>query len=469
MDAFRSAIELAEQIRAREVSPTEVAEFYLDRVDRLDPELNAFCLCTDDDVRAAARRATELVSTTPAEELPPFHGVPIPVKDLYDVEGWPTSHGSLGAADTPAEADDLAVARLRAAGFVLFGKTNSPELGSISFTENDRFGATRNPWDPSRTPGGSSGGAGAAVAAGMAPIAHGSDGGGSIRIPASCNGLVGLKPSRNRVPNGVNSLEGFTSNGSLTRTVADTAAVLDIIGRPDPLAWYNAPPPERPFLSQLDVAPGRLRIGLTSTPTIPMPVDPEVEAVHAETARLLAELGHEVVPVELSVPDVDRFISSFTAVWNTGSAGYAIDPERLEPLNRTLRDLAIEMDSLAYVDAVYQTQLICRGLVAPFGRDFDVLLTPTMSVLPPPVGSVWVGTESEPIMALLNCYPMAVFTSVWNVTGMPAISLPLGQSASGLPIGMQFVGGPWQEGLLLRLARQLELAAPWHDRRPPVA
>ncbi len=469
MDAFRSAIEWAEQIRAREVSPTEVAEFYLERVDRLDPELNAFCLRTDDDVRAAARRATELVSTTPAEELPPFHGVPIPVKDLYDVEGWPTSHGSLGAADTPAEADDLAVARLRAAGFVLFGKTNSPELGSISFTENDRFGATRNPWDPSRTPGGSSGGAGAAVAAGMAPIAHGSDGGGSIRIPASCNGLVGLKPSRNRVPNGVNSLEGFTSNGSLTRTVADTAAVLDIIGRPDPLAWYNAPPPERPFLSQMDVTPGRLRIGITSTPTIPMPVDPEVEAAHAETARLLAELGHEVVPVELSVPDVDRFISSFTAVWNTGSAGYPIAPERLEPLNRTLRDLAIEMDSLAYVDAVYETQLICRGLVAPFGRDFDVLLTPTMSVLPPPVGSVWVGTESEPIMALLNCYPMAVFTSVWNVTGMPAISLPLGQSASGLPIGVQFVAGPWQEGLLLRLARQLELSAPWHDRRPPVA
>ena len=186
-----------------------------------------------------------------------------------------------GSTNQPAPADDLVVARLRRAGFVLSGKTNTPELGTISYTENERFGATRNPWDPERTPGGSSGGAGAAVASGMAPIAQASDGGGSIRIPSSCNGLVGLKPSRNRIPNGVNSIEGFSSAGVVTRTVADTAALLDILGQPDPLAWYNAPPSERPFAALAGETPGRLRIGMTSTPAVAMPVDPEVLAAHA--------------------------------------------------------------------------------------------------------------------------------------------------------------------------------------------
>jgi amidase len=469
MDAFRSAVEWADAIRLREVSPSEVTELYLARIDRLDPQLNAFCLRADDDARAAARRATDAVMSTPAEELPPFHGVPIPIKDLYNVAGWPTSHGSQASSPEPVGTDDLSVARLRAAGFVLLGKTNTPELGSISYTENERFGATRNPWDVSRTPGGSSGGAGAAVAAGLAPIGHASDGGGSIRIPASCTGLVGLKASRNRIPAEVNGGEGFSTNGVLTRTVADTAAVLDILGRPDPLGWYNVTPPEFPFaeLARRDV--GRLRIGITSTPAIPMPIDPEVLAAHAAAAELLVQLGHEVVPVELSLPDVDTFIGAFTAVWNTSSAGLPLDPDRLEPLNRALRDQALELDSIAYVESVYATQLLGRPLIEPFGSQFDVLLTPTLSCLPPEVGAVWNGTDIDPVMALLNCFPMAVFTSVWNVTGLPAISLPLGQSETGLPIGMQFVGGPGREALLLQLATQLEAAAPWADRRPVVS
>jgi len=469
MDAFRSATEWADAIRARAVSPVEVADLYLERMDRLDPELNAFSFRADDEVRAAAKAAADAVVSTPADELPPFHGVPLPIKDLNNVAGWPTSYGSRGASADPVAADDLVVARFRAAGFVFTGKTNTPELGTISFTENDRFGATRNPWDTTRTPGGSSGGAGAAVASGMAPLAHASDGGGSIRIPSSCNGLVGLKPSRNRVPNGVNAIEGFGISGVVARTVADSAAALDIVGRPDPLGWYNAPPPEAPFADLAKRSPGRLRIGITSTPPLAMPVDPEVLAAHAATAELLAGLGHDVFPVELTMPDVDLFVQSFTTVWNTASAGLPLEPTALEPLNRALRDLGTALDSISYVEAVYRTQLLSRIITAPFGERFDVLLTPTMACLPPPVGSVWAGADADPVMPLLNCFPMAVFTSVWNVTGLPAISLPLGRSASGLPIGMQFVAGAWQDAVLLQLATQLESAAPWAAVRPTVS
>ena len=469
MDAFRSAIDWAAAIRRREVSPVEVAEFYLDRIDRLDPQLNAICFRADDDVRAAAKQAAATVMSTPVEELPPFLGVPMPIKDLNDVAGWPTTYGSMGGSSAPVDADDLAVARLRRAGFVFLGKTNTPELGTISCTENTRFGPTRNPWDTTRTPGGSSGGAGAAVAAGLAPIAQASDGGGSIRIPSSCNGLVGLKASRNRVPSLVNMTEGFSTDGVVSRTVADTAAALDVIGRPDPLGWYNAPPSPRPFALLATEAPPRLRIGTTATPLIPMPVDPEVLAAHAAAAELLAGLGHDVFPVELPVPDTDQFVQAFTTVWNTGSAGAPIDVAAMEPLNLALRQQALALDSIAYVEAVYRTQLMSRPIMAPFGEAFDVLLTPTMACLPMEVGAVWAGADLDPVMPLLNCFPMAVFTAVWNITGLPAISLPLGRSAGGVPIGMQLVGGPWQDGLLLQLATEVERAAPWALHRPPVS
>lgn len=469
MDAFRSAIDWADAIRRREVSPVEVADLYLDRIDRLDPQLNAFCFRADDDVRVAARQAAQIVISTPVDQLPPFVGVPIPIKDLNDVAGWPTTYGSRGGSSEPVSADELVVDRLRSAGFVLLGKTNTPELGTISCTENLRFGPTRNPWDPSLTPGGSSGGAGSAVASGMAPIAHASDGGGSIRIPASCNGLVGLKASRNRVPNGINSIEGFATDGVLSRTVADTAALLDVLGRPDPLGWYNAPPPSQPFAELVKGHPGRLRIGVSASPPVPMPVDPEVLAAHAAAADLLADLGHDVFAVEVSMPDVDAFINAFTVVWNTGSAGAALDPAAMEPLNIALRDQALALDSIAYVEAVYRTQLMGRSLVASFGQQFDVLLTPTMACLPPAVGSVWAGTDIDPVMPLLNSYPMAVFTAVWNVAGMPALSLPLGRSAGGVPIGVQLVAGPWQDALLLQLGAQIEAATPWANARPVVS
>jgi amidase len=467
IEAFRSATDWAAAIRSKEVSPIEVAELYLERMDRLDPELNAFCLRDDDTVRAAARTATDAIAN--GDALGPFHGVPLPIKDLNPVGGWPTSYGSEGGSSAPSPFDDAVVSRFRAAGFVFTGKTNTPELGTISCTENTRFGATRNPWDPNHTPGGSSGGAGAAVASGMAPIAHASDGGGSIRIPASCNGLVGLKPSRNRITNLVNGIEGFATDGVLTRTVADTAAALDVLAVPDPQFWYNAPPETESFATSTRREPGRLRIGITATPTLDIPVDHEVFAAHAAAAELLAGLGHDVFEVDLSVADPDAFVASFTVVWNTGSAGLPIDVTKMEPLNLALRAQAQAVDSVAYVDAVYRTQLLCRQLIAPFGSQFDVLLTPTMACLPPEVGSVWAGADLDPVMPLFNCFPMAAFTAVWNVTGMPAISLPLGQSASGLPIGVQLVGGAWQDALLLRLAAQIEQAAPWSGRCPTVS
>lgn len=218
IDPFTPAVELAAAIRRKEVSPVELADCFLERMDRLDPRLNAFCHRADDDVRKAASTAADAVARAASvDDLPPFHGVPLPVKDLADVAGWPTTHGSAGAGQTPAEASDPVVRRFVDAGFVLLGKTTTSEFGSLPFTESDALGISRNPWDPDRTPGGSSSGAGAAVAAGMAPIAHAEDGGGSIRIPASCNGLVGLKPTRGLVTNAVVEVEGLGTGGVLTR------------------------------------------------------------------------------------------------------------------------------------------------------------------------------------------------------------------------------------------------------------
>jgi amidase len=348
--------------------------------------------------------------------------------------------------------------------------TNSPEFGTVSYTESEAHGVTRNPWDLERTPGGSSGGAGAAVASGMAPIAHASDGGGSIRIPASCNGLVGLKPSRNRVPNGVNELEGFATSGVVTRTVAETAAVLDVIGRPDPLGWYNAPPPDGPWSMAAREEPGRLRIGFTTTPPVDVPMDDAcIEAVR-RTADALAGLGHDVEEAELSLPDADAFVEAFGIVWNVGSAGVPLeDWDAIEPLNAALRRAGQSTDSVSYVEAVMRTQLLARPLMAHFVDGLDVLVTPTMAVEPPPCGSVWVGCDVEPMLGLMNCFPMAVFTSVWNVTGLPALSLPLHEAPSGLPVGVQFVAGPWREDVLLQLGTTLEQAMPWKDRRPAIA
>ena len=471
IDPFMPAVELAAAIRRKEVSPVEVADCYLDRIDELDPQLNAFCHRADDDVgKAASAAADAVVQAASAEDLPPFHGVPLPIKDLLDVAGWPTTHGSAGASRAPAPLSDPVVQRFVDAGFVLLGKTTTSEFGTVPFTESKALGISRNPWDPDRTPGGSSSGAGAAVAAGMAPIAHAEDGGGSIRIPASCTGLVGLKPTRGLVTNMTVSLEGFVTSGVLTRSVADTAAALDVLARHDPAAWWSPPTPPRSFAAAMTMDPPRgLRIGvLAGSPIDGLAVDPACAAAVDTTVSALASAGHHVLDTPLPLPPPGDLIAAFTTIWNTGGAGIALaDPDRVEPHNRALRDAARATDSWAYAEGVTKTQQLSRRIVEGFLASFDLLVTPTMACLPPPVGAWRAGTDDDPLMALVNSYPMAVFTSLFNVTGQPAISVPIHHDqATGLPVGVQIVAAPWREDLLLQVSRTLELAHPWTDRRP---
>ncbi|WP_217553543.1 amidase [Streptomyces sp. GbtcB6] len=472
-DSFTPAVELAAAVRRKEISPVEVAEICLRRMDELDPRLNAFCHRADDDVRkAAAVAADQVVRAASPDDLPPFHGVPLPVKDLADVAGWPTTHGSAGAGRAPAPVSDPVVRRFVDAGFVLLGKTTTSEFGALPFTESEALGISRNPWDPDRTPGGSSSGAGVAVAAGMAPIAHAEDGGGSIRIPASCTGLVGLKPTRGLVGNATVVVEGLGVSGVVTRTVADTAAALDVLARHDPGVWWSPPSPRGSFTAATAAgAPAGLRIGvLTDSPVGGIGVDPACVTAVEVTLRALESAGHHVVDTALPLPPTDELIAAFTTIWNVGAAGIDLaDPERVEPHNRALREAARSVDSWSYVEAVQRAQHLSRRIVEGFVDSFDLLVTPTMACLPPRVGAWRAGTEDHPLAALLNSYPMGVFTSVFNVTGQPAVSLPVHHDeATGLPVGVQLVAAPWREDLLLQVSRALELALPWNGRRPPV-
>ncbi|HEX5118369.1 MAG TPA: amidase [Pseudonocardiaceae bacterium] len=467
-DPFLSALELAGAIRRREVSPVEVADCYLDRMDELDPHLNAFCHRADDDVRKAASAAADAVARAdPTDDLPPFLRVPLPIKDLLDVAGWPTTYGSSATGRVPAAESDPVVQRFVDAGFVLLGKTTTSEFGTVPFTESETLGVSRNPWDPDRTPGGSSSGAGVAVAAGMAPVAHAADGGGSIRVPASCNGLVGLKPTRGLVTNAVVEVEGMGTNGVVTRSVADTAAALDVLARHDPGAWWSPPTPSRSFADAVTAPPPKaLRIGVLAES--PLAVDPACTAAVDKTLRALESAGHHVVDTPLPLPPAEELIGAFTTIWHIGGAGIErADPSRVEPHNRALRAAAEATDSWAYVQAVRKTQHLSRRIVEGFLAAFDVLVTPTMACLPPPIGAWRAGMAEDPLRPLLNSNPMGIFTSLFNVTGQPAISLPIHQDdATGLPVGVQLVAAPWREDLLLQVSRTLELAHPWADRRP---
>jgi amidase len=391
------------------------------------------------------------------------------VKDLFDVAGWPTTYGSAGAGRAPAATSSPAVRRFVDAGCVPLGKTTTSEFGAISFTESDALGVTRNPWGPDRTPGGSSGGAGAAVAAGMAPLALGGDGGGSIRVPASCNGLVGLKPTRGRVAGAAVELEGLVTSGVVARSVADAAASLDVLAGHDPAAWWSPPAPPVSFADAARRRPPALRVGvLADAPIDAIRVDPACAAAVDTVLRELEAAGHHVLDTPVHVPPPDELIAAFTAIWNLGGAAYPLaDPEAVEPHNRALREAARGIDSWAYAQAVHRTQRLSRDVVEAFVARFDLVVTPTMACLPPPVGAWRSGTDEEPMMALLNCYPMAVFTSLFNVTGLPAISVPAHHDdATGLPVGVQVVAAPWREDLLLQVARSLEESVGWTGRHP---
>lgn len=463
---LRSARRVAEDIRRRRVSPIEVLEACLERVDRWNPQLQAVIWRNDDEARQAARQATDAVMHRP-EQLGPFHGVPIPIKDLTRVNGWPTTYGSAAAPDAPSAESELVVDAFVRAGFILTGRTNTPEFGPLTAAENDRYGLTRNPWDLGRTPGGSSGGASSATAAGLFPLAHGNDGGGSIRIPASCCGLVGLKVSRGRVPARFTWWEGAAVEGVVTNDVADTAAVLDVISGVDAGCWYNAPAPSRPFSDEVGADPGRLRVGLVTAAPLGLPVDTACVAAAEAACRMLQALGHAVEPAVFEVPDA--VLSHYLKMVNGGLADFdGIDWERAEPHIQTARRAALEVDSLSYIRAVHELQRFSRGFTARWGREFDLLVTPTMAIEPPEVGTVLHAAHDSRGELMLPVVQMAIFTSMFNVTGLPAISLPLHVAPSGLPVGVQLVGGPWGEAQLLRVAGQLERAYPWAARHPPV-
>ncbi len=329
-----SALELAAALRGGELSAVELLDACLAAVDELNPRLNAVIWRNDEDGRAAAAAADRRLAagaSSPAGETAPFLGVPLPIKDLTPVAGWPVTYGSRGAPAGASADSELVVDALARAGFVLCGRTNTPEFGVLTVAENDRYGISRNPWDPNRSPGGSSGGAAAAVAGGMFPIAHANDGGGSIRIPASYCGLVGLKPSRGRVPRLAQSWLGAVVEGVVARTVADSAAVLDAIAAPDPLAWYNAPAPARPFAHETDTPPGSLRVGLMAQAPLGMPTDEPCSAAARAAAATLEELGHTVEEVE--VPTIsEELIPPFIALTVGGLADYeGVDWTAVEP------------------------------------------------------------------------------------------------------------------------------------------
>ncbi len=462
-----SALDLAAALRARELSAVELLEACLAAVDAGNPELNAVIWRDDEAARTAAGAADARLA---AGEETAFLGVPIPIKDLTAVAGWPVTYGSAAAPEGVSEESELIVESLLEAGFVLCGRTNTPEFGPITVAENSRYGNTRNPWDPSRASGGSSGGASAAVAGGMFPIAHANDGGGSIRIPAAYCGLVGLKSSRGRIPRRAQAWMGAVVEGVIVRTVADAAVALDVTAGPDPLAWNNAVPPARPFGEELGASPGPLRIGLMAEAPLGIPTDPACVAAARDAAALLEELGHTVEEVE--VPTISaELVPAFTAMASAGLADYdGVDWERVEPHNRHAHQAATEeISAYEYVRAAQDLERLSRREVAAWGREFDVLLTPTSAILPPPSGSVLEAQHAAPEAATFETVASVCFSAFGNITGLPSISLPLFWTDEGLPVGTMLTGAPFDEATLIRLGAQLEAARPWADLAPAAA
>jgi amidase len=462
-----TALEQAGLISERKLSPVELVDHYLDRIERYNPALNAYVTVAGEHARAAALQAEEAVTANAT--LGPFHGVPIPIKDLFETKGIKSTFSCRALADFIPDQDDNVVTKIKGAGAIMIGKTNTSEFGTVPFTESELNGVCHNPWNTDRTAGGSSGGAGAAVAARLAPVAHGSDGGGSVRIPSSCNGVFGIKPSRGRISAGPRLAEywhGFSTSGSLARSVADGAALLDVMQgymTGDP---YTAPPPARPYLDEVGRDPGALRIGFTHTSPNEIDIHPDCIAAMEDAARLLESLGHHVVE---AAPDgwIEQSLQpQFVQLISTGTAIVDFLPkDQLEPLNRYLIESAHGISSVVHMQALMTIQQWARRIVAWWDH-FDVLLTPTLAM--PPVENGYVFSDDDPFMALVRSGLFIPFNPPFNVTGQPAVSVPLHWNSEGLPIGVQLAGPPNGEALLIRLSAQLEEARPWRDKYPPL-
>ncbi|MCW3026818.1 MAG: amidase [Solirubrobacterales bacterium] len=468
---FRPATELAGMVRSGEVSARELVEASLGRIEELNPKLNAF-------VDVDAERALATADRIGSGDERPFAGVPVAIKNNRPVEGLRLTYGCSLMADNLCEYDHNITRRLKDAGFVIVGTTTLPEYGILPTSEARLFGPTRNPWDLERTPGGSSGGSAAAVAAGIVPVAHGNDGGGSIRIPAACCGLVGLKPARGRIsaaPELGDSSLGI--DGMLTRTVADTAAILDVLAGYEPGDATWAPPPLEPFAEAAAREPGRLRIAATTLPPIPdAVVDPVCSGAVAEAAELLRSLGHEVE--EVTPPwQIEGLSELFGAVFSVHIslsiaysgmvAGREPTAEDMEPMSWAIFSMVKKLGAVENMAAVVQLQSHTRRLVS-FLEPYDALLTPALAERPLPLGTLDTAAP-EPMSTFTRSGLFTPFTPVFNASGQPGISLPLYEGEDGLPLGVQIVGRPAGEGALLALAAQLEEARPWAQRRAPLA
>jgi amidase len=467
---FRPATELAGLVRSGDLASRELVEAALERIEVLEPELNAFCHLDPE----GALTAAELVK--PGDPRP-FAGVPIAIKDTVEMAGWPYTLGSEIFGDFVPEYDAFVVRRLRDAGFVPLGKTSLPEFGILPVTEPRRFGPTRNPWDTDRTPGGSSGGSAAAVAAGMVPLAHATDGGGSIRIPAACCGLVGLKPARGRVSRGPTQGDDIlVQDGVLTRTVAESSELLDVLAGYEPGDASWAPPPPEPFAAAARRDPGRLRIGLTVAAPVEAELDPQCERAVQDAAALLASLGHEVEEVEAPWTGQD-LLFVFALVFGTPVAmgvffgaqvtGREPTEELVEPLSWRMWSEVQRRTPLDYLLARTQLSSVARGVVRLWD-DHDVVMTPALAQRPVRIGEIDACSD-DPWQDFLRSSKFTPYAALFNVTGQPAISIPLFQGDDGLPLGVQLAGRPADEATLLSLAAQLEAARPWAERRPELA
>ena len=469
-----SALDQAAAIRRREFSSLELTEHYIARTDATGDTVGAFITRTDDLAREAARAVDQRVAEAdPHEQLGPLFGTVVPAKDLVFVAGVRCTLGS-AAYDITPYGDDHVVTRMRQGGLVITGKTNTPEFGLPCYTEPDVAPPARTPWDLTRSAGGSSGGAAAAVAAGLASAGHGSDGGGSIRIPASVTGLVGIKPSRGRISNGPlrDPVGELPHQGVLARSVRDAAALLDVLAGPfldDP---FPAPPLPlgETFLAAAGRDPGRLRIGRYLTPVIAAAdVDPHCVAAYEEASALLSSLGHEVE--DIAPPFTPDSVAAFESVWSVLALLTPVLPDdeaRLMPLTRWLRERGRRVTGIELAGSVSMMRLITRMVVNATAA-YDVVLTPTLAALPSPIGGL--RDDDDPAADFEAQKRFTPFTAPYNITGQPAMSVPLSWplvDGVTLPVGVQLVGRPFTETTLIAVAAQLEEAAPWGHRRPPV-
>lgn len=468
--ASYDAIGLMDLVRRGDTTPRELRDCALAAIEALNPRLNFVVSRSNADAAAAL--------AAPRDDAP-FAGLPFLVKEGVGMKGQPAMLASRLAPDLLADSDTELVLRLKRAGVVILGSTAAPELGNAPTTESVLHGPTRNPWNPDHMTGGSSGGASAAVAAGVVPVAQSSDGGGSIRTPAHCCGVLGLKPTRGRTPQGPKSFGGFFGLGIAhvtTRSVRDSAAFLDILQGDEPGALYRVGPPSRPFLQEVGADPGHLRIAISTLSPSGVTTDPECAAAVVEAANLCATLGHEVRDASLPY-DWERFRAAFVDVWCAGfpfavaalesATGRKAGPDTLETAN--LATLAhgrqLTMEQLGR--SALQLYLIARDVERFFG-DVDVFLAPVDLTPAPKLGVI---DANGPHRTMLDWFDAAIgqfaaFVPIFNATGQPAMSMPLAMSGAGLPIGVQAAARVGDEATLFRLAAQLESARPWRDRRP---